>query len=208
MDSPICIIDDEYDFLESARRGLFMRGFKNVHLESNPKKAAELFKENDGFAVALIDITMPDMDGLELLGLIKTYSPNTECIMITAVDEARVAVECLKKGAYDYLVKPLSRDDLARVVKRAIERKRFLDILDVGKGGTLPELDHEHAFKPIITRSPKILKILKIAELHAPSDVPVLITGDSGTGKELLARAVHDAGLRAKKNRCQNRSCR
>lgn len=198
MNNPICIIDDELDFLESARRGLFTRGFRNIRLESNPEKAVELFEQDDGFAVALIDITMPGMNGVELLGIIKTYSPNTECIMITAIDEARIAVECLKKGAYDYLVKPISRDDLARVVGRALERKRLLDILDLGKGGVIPKFERKQAFKPIVTRSAQILRILKEAELHAASDVPVLITGDSGTGKELLARAVHDASPRAK----------
>lgn len=132
MDNPICIIDDENDFLDSAGRGLFMCGFKNVHLESDPRKAVDLFAQNDGFAVAMIDITMPGMDGLELLGIIKTYSPNTECIMITAIDEARVAVECLKKGAYDYLVKPVSRDDLARVVGRALERNSWPGPLEPG----------------------------------------------------------------------------
>ncbi len=198
MNTPICIIDDELDFLESARRGLFTRGFRNIRLESDPLKAVELFKQGDDFAVALIDITMPEMNGVELLGIIKTYSPNTECIMITAIDEARIAVECLKKGAYDYLVKPISRDDLARVVSRALERKRLRAIMDLGKGGVIPKFDRKKAFKPIVTRSVQILRILKEAELHAVSDVPVLITGDSGTGKELLARAVHDASPRAK----------
>ena len=183
MNNPICVIDDEHDFLESARRGLFTCGFKNVHLESDPRKAAELFQQNGGFDVALIDMTMPHMDGLNLLGIIKTYSPNTECIMVTAIDEARVAVDCLKKGAYDYLLKPVSRDDLTRVINRALERKRLLDILDLGKNGTLPVLEHEQAFKPIVTRSPQILRILKEAELHASSDVPVLITGRQRNGK-------------------------
>jgi len=198
MNTPICIIDDEIDFLESAKRGLFMSGFRDIRLESNPGNAVKLFEKDDSFAVALIDITMPEMNGVELLGIIKTYSPNTECIMITAIDEARIAVECLKKGAYDYLVKPISRDDLARVVSRALERKRLRDIMDLGKGGVIPKFNRKKAFKPIVTRSVQILRILKEAELHAVSDVPVLITGDSGTGKELLARAVHDASSRAK----------
>ena len=110
MKDTICVIDDEVDFLESVRRGLFTRGFRNICLESDPEKAAALFEQEDHFAVALIDVTMPGMNGLELLGVIKTYSPKTECIMITALDEARLAVEALKKGAYDYLVKPISRD--------------------------------------------------------------------------------------------------
>jgi DNA-binding NtrC family response regulator len=198
MNDPICIIDDEVDFLESAKRGLFTRGFRNIRLESDPRKAAALFGKDDGFAVALIDITMPGMNGLELLGVIKTYSPNTECIMITAMDEARLAVEALKKGAYDYLVKPISRDDLVRIVERALERKRLLDILDLGKGGAVPKLERNQAFETVVTRFAQILKVLKEAELHASSDVPVLITGDSGTGKELLARAIHNASPRAK----------
>jgi len=146
----------------------------------------------------MIDVTMPFMNGVGLLELIKKTSPNTECIMVTAKNDAKVAVQCMKKGAYDYLVKPISRDELVLTINRALERKRLLDIIDLEKKKTLPKLIHAEAFKPIVTRSDKLLKVLKEAELHAVSDVPVLITGESGTGKELLARAIHAASPRAK----------
>ncbi len=197
MESRIIAIDDEQNFLESIKRGLRTAGFMNVMLENNSETAAELFKNGEAFDIALIDITMKGIDGLELLDLIKTNSPDTECIMLTAIDEARTAVAAMKKGAYDYLVKPIERDALLLSINRVIERKRLYEILDLGKGNKHPELSHEDAFKDIVTGSKNILKILKEAELHAASNVPVLITGESGTGKELLARAVHLASPRA-----------
>jgi DNA-binding NtrC family response regulator len=198
MANRILAIDDELDFLDSIKRGLLSAGFKNLRLESDPQKVADFLEEGEGIDVALIDVTMPRIDGLALLGKIKNISPNTECLMVTAVNEARIAVECLKKGAYDYLVKPISRDDLVQAVKRALERKRLLDILALGKKKTPPKLNHPEAFQPIITRSPTVLRLLKEGELHAASDMPVLITGENGTGKELLARAIHRASPREK----------
>jgi len=198
MDSSVLVVDDERDFLDSVRRGLISSGFRNVRLESDPDQAAALFEDGESFDIALIDVSMPGKSGVELLEVIKNTSPDTECLMVTAINEARVAVECLKKGAYDYLVKPISRDDLVLAINRALERRRLLDILDIGKRKTLPELVHVEAFKPIVTGSLGIFRILKEAELHAGSDVPVLIAGESGTGKELLARAIHSASPRAK----------
>ena len=198
MDNNIIVIDDEQDFLDSVKRGLITSGFKNIRTDLDPKKAISLFEQGEIFDVALIDITMPGMDGIELLELIKNNSPNTECIMVTAVNEARIAVECMKKGAYDYLVKPISREDLVLAVNRALERKRLLDILELGKMQTPPRMTNPEAFKSIITRSPLVLKVLREAELHAASNVPILVTGESGTGKELLARAIHDASPRSK----------
>ena len=101
MDNSIIVVDDEQDFLESVRRGLITSGIKNVHTETDPRKAALAFERGEVFDIALIDLTMPDMSGIELLEAIKTNSPTTECVMITAVDEARTAINCLKKGAYD-----------------------------------------------------------------------------------------------------------
>jgi two-component system response regulator AtoC len=196
MNNPIIVIDDEPDFLESIRRGLITAGFKNVGTEVDPEKAAIFFKNGKIFDIALIDITMPGMDGIELLEVIRAHSPTTECIMITAVDEARVAVKCLRQGAYDYLVKPISKEDLVSSITRALERKRLVDILDLGKSKRTPELENSEAFKPIITKSKQMLTILKEAELHAASNVPVLITGETGTGKELLANAIHASSPR------------
>jgi len=200
MNDSIIVIDDEPDFLESMKRGLVSAGLKNLTLESSSLHAASLIDEGAGYDLALIDVTMPDMNGIALLEHIKSKSPETECIMVTAVNEARVAVTCLKKGAYDYLTKPISRDDLLGAVKRALERKRLLEIIAVGKTRELPAIKNKEAFAPIITGSEKMLRVMKEAELHAGSDVPILITGESGTGKELLARAIHLSSTRARFN--------
>ncbi|MFZ7124605.1 MAG: sigma-54-dependent transcriptional regulator [Desulfobacterales bacterium] len=197
MSNRILLVDDDRDFMEVLSIHLKRGGFTDVHSIDNPLDAAAIFDEGEIFDIAVIDLTMPEMDGMELLEIIKNTSPNTECIVVTAINEARVSVKCLKKGAYDYLVKPVSEEDLLLSVNRALERKRLLDILDMDKRDVLPELHHKEAFSPIITRSRKLIRILKEAELHAASPFPVLITGESGTGKELLARAIHMASPRS-----------
>ena len=199
MDNSILVIDDEHDFLDSVRRGLITSGIRNVRTEEDPRKAAAAFEDGEEFDIALIDITMPEMDGVELLEIIRSSSPNTECIMVTAVDEARVAIDCLRKGAYDYLVKPISKEHLVSTISRALERRRLIEILDLRKRKTLPRLSNEEAFRPIVTRTAEMARILKEAELHAASDIPILITGETGTGKELLAKAIHAASLRSAK---------
>ena len=113
MEPQILVVDDDRDFLEIMKRRLRDLHFKHVHLEEDPFKAASLIEAGRPFDLALLDMTMPNMTGLELLDIIKNISPITECIIITAVDEARAAVTCLQKGAYDYLLKPVSKEDLA-----------------------------------------------------------------------------------------------
>ena len=196
MEPQILVVDDDRDFLEIMKRRLRDLHFRHVHLEEDPFKAASLIEAGKPFDLALLDMTMPNMTGLELLDIIKNFSPITECIIITAVDEARAAVTCLQKGAYDYLLKPVSKEDLSLSIHRALEHKRLLDLRDIGKQQAVPRLKNKEAFKEIDTTSNRMMRILKEAELHADSDVPVLITGESGTGKELLARAIHQASPR------------
>ncbi len=198
MSHSFILVDDDRDFLDLLKGHLAASGFRDVRAEDNPERAAALFENGGAFDIALIDMTMPEMDGMALLDIIKAQSPRTECIMVTAVNEARVAVDCLKKGAYDYILKPVQPEDLVLSINRALEKKRLLDILDIEKSASLPRLDRPEPFSPIITRSRNVMKVLKEAELHAASDVPLLITGESGTGKELLARAIHAASPRSR----------
>lgn len=197
METTFLIVDDDPDYLDILCGKLMDEGYRHVVTEEDPLKAEARFAEGETFDVALIDMTMPEMDGITLLERIKSISPGTECIMVTAVNEARVAVACLKKGAYDYLVKPVAREDLVFSLKRTLERKRLLAIIDIEQGKVQPRLNNPAPFQPILTQCRNVLRVLKEAELHAASDVPVLITGESGTGKELLARAIHAASPRS-----------
>ena len=198
MSYSIIVVDDDQDFLESIQRVLTISGFKNLSFYQDPLEAANLLKNGKEFDIVLIDIDMPGMSGIELLELIKTKKPYTECIVLTALDDIRLAVKCLKKGAYDYLVKPISRDELVASINRAIEKKRLMDIVNIGKSTNVGDLDNPKAFEPIVTGNLTVQRILKEAELHASSNLPILITGDSGTGKELLSQAIHAASPRAK----------
>jgi two-component system response regulator AtoC len=197
MLSHILLVDDEQDFLESLERGLLISGFRNIRAESDPRKAAILFQQGEPVDIALIDITMPGMNGIELLDIIRRSSPTTECIMLTAADEASLAVSCMRKGAFDYRIKPLDMEELLVVILKAIERKNLLEIHRIGRQKRFSDLANPAAFASIITQSERMFRIMKEAELHAASKVPVLITGETGTGKELLAKAIHKASSRA-----------
>jgi len=114
----ILVIDDELDFLESIRRGLIIAGFRNITVLNKPIQIKELLRENC-FDIALIDVSMPQMNGLEVLQYIKSVCPDTICMMVTAIDDAETARQCLRLGAREYLIKPVSREKLLQVLTRA-----------------------------------------------------------------------------------------
>jgi two-component system response regulator AtoC len=128
MGSRILLVDDDRDYMELLSGKLRSIGYSELYLVDSALEAVEALDRGELFDLALVDMTMPEMGGMAMLEHIKNTSPGTEVIMVTAINEARTAVECLKKGAYDYLVKPVAKDVLALTLPRALERKRLLDI--------------------------------------------------------------------------------
>ena len=196
----ILMVDDEKAFLNSMRSKLLMEGYHDLTPVQDSSLVPELLRTND-FDAAFLDIAMPGMDGMELLEIIKRESPQTECIMITALDDIPLVIKAVRLGALDYLVKPVTPDQLICSLEKALEHKHMYDLIQVGrKRDSEVVLENESAFAEVVTGDDHMLRLLREGELHAKSDIPVLITGETGTGKELLARAIHKAGSRSGKN--------
>jgi two-component system response regulator AtoC len=145
------------------------------------------------FDVALLDVKMPKVDGVEVLKFIKEYSPDTEAIMVTAVGDVRLAVDCMKLGAYDYITKPFSTEELLGTIDRALERKRLLRENILMK----QELSRFVGSAEIIGQSPVFQKVLEVAARVAPTESTILVQGASGTGKELIANFIYKNSSRS-----------
>ncbi len=191
----VLIIDDEPQYLQSAAVVLRVSGY-DVITVSEPGKVAELL-ENHQFGVILLDFLMPAVKGDEVLKNILRVAPGTPVIMVTAVNELETAVQCMRLGAFDYLVKPVEKDRLVTTVRTALEmvelrfeNRRLKEGL-LGNNLKKPEL-----FEGIVTRDPKMIAIFRYIEVIALSPMPVLIRGETGTGKELIAQAIHKASGR------------
>jgi DNA-binding NtrC family response regulator len=186
-------VDDETVALASVRRLLKRRGISRVDTCDNGREAIEWIKKNS-YDVVLLDLLMPEVDGLHVLKAARPFSPQTQFLMLTAVDDVTTAVKAIHLGAYDYLVKPVENERLLLTIERAFERKGLIAGL---AGGPLLENRVPKAFSDIGTRCQKMLKILSYAGVMAQSEIPILLTGETGTGKELMARGIHRASLAA-----------
>lgn len=187
----ILIVDDEEISLNSVSRLLRWRGIRDVDICDNGRDAIRKIRETE-FDIVLLDLLMPDVDGLQVLESAKPYRPRTEFVILTAVDDIPTTVKAIRLGAYDYLVKPVDNDLLFLAIERAYERRGLLIGLSVSARETLSDIPA--AFSDIKTQCPRMLSLLSYAQVMAGSGNPVMITGESGTGKELVARGIHRAG--------------
>ena len=187
----ILIVDDEEVALNSVKRLLKWRGIRNVDICDNGRDAIAKIKETD-FDIVLLDLLMPEVDGLQVLESARPYRPHTEFIILTAIDDIPTTVKAIRLGAYDYLVKPVENDLLFLAIKRAYEHRGLLIGLSATAGDNKKNVPN--AFSEIITQCPQMCSTLSYAQVMAGSGNPIMITGESGTGKELVAKGIHQAG--------------
>ena len=189
---PIMIVDDEEEVLESFEIVLNSGGFSNVITCQDSRLVVPLLKEKGEVEVILLDLIMPYLKGQDLLPVLTENYPGIPVIVITATDDLDTAVECMKAGGFDYLVKPVEKMRLISSVRRAMEKRELARENSALKKRILShKLDHPEAFAAIVTRSRTILAIFQYVEAIASSPEPVLISGETGVGKELIARAIH-----------------
>ncbi len=187
----VLLVDDEQHALESYTMALRMSGIKEVASCRDSTKVLETIR-NGHFTVCILDLIMPVVSGEEVLEHIKQEFPNITVIMITGVNEVETAVRCIKNGAFDYLVKPVERSRLVACVRRAFEIQELQQENQLLKDRMLSgRLAHSEAFAAIITQNPVMQSIFQYIEAIAPSRQPILVTGETGAGKELLIKAIH-----------------
>jgi len=195
--SPILIVDDDEGLLFSIRAALLSAGLPDPTMVSDSRQVLDLVSNNN-YHLALLDLIMPHLDGMEVLKQIKQQSPATECIILTAVDEVGTAVQAIRFGAYDYLVKPLQVKRTTIAVRHALERyqlKQGMALFE--RPQSFSDLKHPDLFKEMVAEDEAMALVFHQAETCAQSDYNVMITGETGVGKGMLARILHDLSLRS-----------
>ncbi|NOX38651.1 MAG: sigma-54-dependent Fis family transcriptional regulator [Calditrichaeota bacterium] len=185
MSARILIVDDEKTIRDTLSTVLEEEGFQTDVAESG-EVALQKIQERD-FDLVITDLRMPGMGGLELLEKIKLMAPQTSVMIITAYGSLESAIQALRLGAYDYIVKPLDFDDVLLRIKRLMEHREL-----VQENKILREaVEEKYSFSNIIGESPAMKRVYRMIQKVSRTKGNVLITGKSGTGKELVARAIH-----------------
>jgi two-component system, NtrC family, nitrogen regulation response regulator GlnG len=190
-DLPVLLVDDEPELLRSASIVLRASGIQQVATLEDGRAVLPLLGERE-VGILVLDLTMPHVSGHALLEHLSADHPDVPVIVMTATSDLETAVQCMQAGAVDYLVKPVEPSRLVSSVKRALEfRALRAEVLSL-KERLLTDAPHrQEAFREIVTQSKAMFAIFRYIEAVAPSPQPVLVTGETGTGKELVARALH-----------------
>ncbi|MBE7492454.1 MAG: sigma-54-dependent Fis family transcriptional regulator [Planctomycetes bacterium] len=181
----VLLIDDDVTHAEIAGEALSRAGY-DVTLAHNGAEGLRKFGENE-FDCVLTDLRLPDTDGMEVLRKLKAGDADVEVIIITGFGSVEKAVQALQLGAYSFLEKPLNRDALRNTVAKAVERRK----LSLANKDLRALVDEKFGYEGIVGSSPAMQQVFARLKQVAPTDARVLVTGENGTGKELVARALH-----------------
>jgi len=188
----ILVVDDEHGVRQSFN--IVLKDEYNVLLAGTGAEAIDIFIKNT-IDLILLDILLPDINGVDLLEKLKEIDLSTEIIMVTAVKEIPTAVKAIKLGAYEYVNKPFVVDEVLTLINRALEKRNLVREVSYLRS----ELERYHPFEKMVGNDKAIRAIFELISTISKSDGPVLIQGESGTGKELVARALHNLNSKEKR---------
>jgi two-component system, NtrC family, response regulator HydG len=193
--SPILIVDDEPSYLELLKGLLHQEGYTNVLTEQNPLNVLPLLQRTD-IDLILLDVYMPQMNGLDLLEKVYSEYPSLPVIIVTAVNEVQIALKAIKLGAYEFITKPPDTDRLFLTIKRALSKRLLEFERDSLRKEVVDKKPDHRIFSDIITDNVAVYKVFELVEIFAPTNETVLIAGETGTGKDMIARKIHELSPR------------
>ncbi len=187
----ILVVDDDQYLLAAIGQTLTLSGY-SPELEANPVAAIERVESGAGgpYLVVIADIRMPHLDGIQLLGRVRSFDPDLPVIMITGHGDIALAVQAIREGAYDFLEKPVDDEVLLASLQRAIEKRRLI-LENRRLQEDLARRGHQSFFQGMVGAHPLMQTLYQLIETVAPESDPVLVAGETGTGKELVAQAIH-----------------